>query len=401
MRYERHYIQYNDLVFDYYDMISEDDYTDKFKYDSESYTFRHGDYVAHKYPYMLADAGSVSLTITLEMKKIPCEYRPYYMDFAKSELSKQGKLWAVENNRIIWAYAFVDEISYIHEVRKNTAQMDVSFVIPEGIWHKADLQKTFLVPYSSCDFMECMDYQTLQPCDFGNCCVCESEGEVILDDSTVIGRAIVGTSRIGQLMDDSDRIGTAIIGYSKIGGNKEIIYYNGRDDKECDCCDCGLDKDMALCYHTGEMQSLYSCHNDYKIVYDCVAAEKLFDHGEEHMGQKLCACNGIIRGQFYSDTSIPTQGVKITIHGTLHDPMIVINDNANIIRGDFENLVIYPDGSVYSGKCKDCLVSASSWDVPSNMDYGWTVYPGNNRIVIYGGSCCGAICVYIEIDSLA
>lgn len=378
MRYERHYIQYNDLVFDYYDMISEDDYTDKYKYDSESYTFRHGDYVAHKYPYMLADAGSVSLTITLEMKKIPCEYRPYYMDFAKSELSKQGKLWAVENNRIIWAYAFVDEISYIHEVRKNTAQMDVSFVIPEGIWHKADLQKTFLVPYSPCDFMDCMGYKTLQPCREGDCCGCKTEG----------------TITIGY-----DYVGTAKTGTSKVGGGGETITYPREETCEC-CCD-ELEQDMALCYHLREMQDFYSCHNNYRIVYSCATAEKFFDHGEEHMGQKLCACDGVIAGHFYSDTNIPTQGVKIVIHGKLHDPMIVINDNANIIRGDYDGLTIYPDGSVYTGDCGGCLVSASKWDVPSGMDYGWTVYPGENRLVIYGGSCCGAICAYIEIDSLA
>lgn len=351
MRYERHYIQYNDLVFDYYDMISEDDYSVSYKYDSESYSFRHGDYVAHKQRGLLAEAGSVSLTITLEMKKIPCEERPYFTDFAISQLNEQGKLWAVQNNRIIWAYAFVDEIEYIHEVRKNTMQMDVSFVIPEGVWHKADYQKTFLVPYSPCDFMDCYDYHDIQPCQTGDCCDCSDAPQ-----------------------------------------------------EECECCDC-VDKDMALCYHTDEMQDFYGCHSNYRIVYSCVAGKKYFGDilSNEHMGQKFCSCTGTIAGRLYSDTNIPTQGIKITLHGHMKDPMIEINGNMNIIQGEYDDkLIIYPDGSVYTqdDSCTECILGVDVWEIPEGNDYGWTVYPGNNQLIIHPGACCGMVCAYIEVDSL-
>ena len=361
MKYERHYIQYNDLVFDYYDMISEDDDTTKYKYDSASYTFRNGDYVAHKQRGMLADAGNVSLTITLEMKKIPCDMRPYYTDFAISQLNEQGKLWAVQNNRIIWAYAFVDEINIIARPPKNTFQVDVDFVIPEGVWHKADYQKTFLVPYSSCDFLDCYGYHDIQPCKETNCCNCDT---------------------------------------------------NEREEN-CDCCEC-LEKDMALCYHMDEMQDFYSCHNDYRIVYSCSYADKFFGdvYSEEHMGQKFCSCTNVIAGRLYSDTNLPTHGVTITINGHAKNPIIEINGNRNLIHGNYpDGLVIYPDGSVYSHPgCMQCLKSVvlqddddndiDLWVIPKGMEYGWTIYPGYNRIVIDTGVCCGTVCAYIEVDSL-
>lgn len=49
MIYKRHYIQYNDLVFDEVDMVDEDDYSVSFKTFDSEYGFTHGSYAPYKH----------------------------------------------------------------------------------------------------------------------------------------------------------------------------------------------------------------------------------------------------------------------------------------------------------------------------------------------------------------
>lgn len=354
MIYKRHYIQYNDLVFDDYDLISEDDATTSFKVSSTDYSYAHGAYLPFKSEYGLVNASRASLTIVLRMKSLPCEYRPFYRRFAVSQLARHGRLWAVQDNTLVWAYATPNNISESQASRKDTVELDVDFVIPEGVWHKADKQRTFLVPWDKCDFMECYDFKEVEPCFSGDCCHC----------------------------DDTE---TA---------------------EDCLCCECDISKDMALCYHTDEIQKFYDCRGaGYKVIYDCTLAEKYFGdfYGKEHLGQKFCSKNGIIAGLLYSDTDIDTTGVKITLHGPVKDPYVEINGNGNIISGEYTGvLTINPDGSVTVGNdCTTCdPLSVSNWVIPEEMNYGWVIHPGNNRIVIETGECCEMTCAYIEVDSL-
>lgn len=360
--YKRHYIQYNDLVFEGYDMIEEDDSTVSFKDNPSAYTFRHGSYSPQKTRGMLAEARSVSMTLTFNLKRIPCQYRDYYMRYVLGQLSEQGKLWAVQNNSLVWAYAYLKEYTELTESRYNTIQIDVEFYLPEGVFHKADKLKTFILPYDICDFVECLNLKSVDPCksfSFTDCCNCMADTK-------------------------------------------------GKKDS-CDCCDCSdLTKEMALCYFD-DYQAFYDpCRTRYKVVYDCSAAHKLFFssyYGQTYMGQKFCADCKSIAGILYSDTDIVTGGVKITLHGDMHDPYIEINGNGNIIKGDFEDgaLEIHPDGTVYyiPDGCVRCdPLPVNKWVVPKGMYYGWRVHSGNNRVVIESGSCCGTVCAYIEVDAL-
>ena len=105
MIYKRRYLQFNDLVLDSYDMLSESPHSVEFKGDTEEYGFGHGSYDPWKRDYLFVREQEVSLSITLRMLKLPCDVRPFYKQFAVKEISKPGKLWAIVNNEIMWAYA--------------------------------------------------------------------------------------------------------------------------------------------------------------------------------------------------------------------------------------------------------------------------------------------------------
>lgn len=360
MRYDRRYVQFNDLVFDHVDMISADDLTVSFKRNDTPYTFKHGSYVPHRNRWVLAEASNFSMTITLNMKKLPCEIRKYYADFVRTQLAQVGRLWAVSNNKLIWAWAELQSFGEAQNVKKGTIEYDVDVYLPEGIWHKADGKKTFLHPWDVCDFLLCYGYQDIDTCD---CC-------------------------------------------STCGDTK---------DAGCLCCECnGLTEDMALCHHLDDLQSYYSCEAEFRIVYDCEAAERFNDSISNYLGQKFCTETGLISGLLYSNTDLESDYVKIRIHGHVVDPEITINGNTNIITGEYDNLLINPDGSVqYWYDCDECktiyTAEVGAWVVPreDGMTYGWKIKPGNNSIRIDTGyccdctdDCCHATCAYIETDPI-
>lgn len=357
MRYEKRYVQFNDLVFDHVDMISADDLTISFKRHDTPYTFKHGSYVPHHSRWVLAEAGKFSMTITLNMRKLPCEARPFYADFVRTQLAQVGRLWAVSNNKLIWAWAELDSFGEAHNDKKHIIEYDVDVYLPEGIWHKADPKKTFLHPWDVCDFMECYGYK-----DMDNCDCCTTCGDV--------------------------------------------------KDAACLCCDCNnLSEDMALCHHQDELQGYYSCHTNFRIVYDCEAAERFNSTISNYLGQKICSDTGLISGLLYSNTDLESDYVKIRIHGHVVNPRITINGNSNDIMGEYNNLLINPDGSVeyWEDGCEHqhTLADVGVWSVPRDegMTYGWKIHPGNNSIMIETGACCtddccAIVCAYIETDPI-
>lgn len=362
MRYERKYIQYNDLVFDGYGMLGEYDASSvSFKVTTHARSFGNGSYAPFKSPNAFVEESSVSLTLWLKEKKLPCDVRPFYRSFVIEQLSKHGKLWAVQDNTLVWAYATVQSYSEMVEHANGKLGIDVDFLLYEGVWHKADKQKTFLHPYDLCTFMECFDYKEYQPCRdaevYNECCDCLVE----------IPRP--------------------------------------ENDRYCCDCDCNqVTKDMALCYHLEDLQDVYKeCSNaGFRVVYDCEAAERFFNI----LGQGICTSNchnGVLAGRIYSETDIPTTGVTVTLVGKMHNPYIEINENGNWIAGDYDGtLRIESNGDVYfENGCKcDEPLPPDVWQKPVGMNYGWTVLPRYNRVIVNLGACCGKACAYFNIDNL-
>lgn len=362
MFYEKRYLQFNNLVFDGYDMISDYDESISYKGRSEAYSYGHGSYFPLKSDYMFIEERGVSMTLTLKTKKVPCEYREYYVRFAEQELQRPGRLWAIKNNEILWAYAIPRNIRPVNSMKQNEVVWNIDFAIPSGVWHKADKKKTFVLPYDVCTFMECKGYKTINPCEDAN-----STGDCCLDCQV----------------------------------NKALEQANY--DERCFCCCVDtICPDMALCYHLDELQGFYTCDIPFQLVYDCQKAEQF--NGGKPLGQQICTkdgCSNIIAGRFYSETDIPTHDAQITIVGVMKNPAITINGNMNVIKGEYERLQINADGSVYEiTECCENLISANNWSIPKGMDYGWEIYPQENSIIVDLGACCGRSCVYVNADSI-
>lgn len=370
MYYDKRYLQFNDLVFDGYDMISEYDESLQYKGSSTPYVYGHGSYRPLKSKSLYVSERQVNMTITLKLKKIPCDQRGYYVQFAEQELGKPGILWAIKNNEIIWAMAAVNNIRPVHNGKQYEMVYDVEFVIPGGVWHKADKQRTFVLPYDVCSLMDCKGFQDYDPCRSINADCC-------------------GSCIEEQLLES----------------RKE----------RCDCCCEDLTPDMALCYHLHDLQAFYGCETPFQLVYDCESAGKF--NQEKAFGQKLCVTDmcdsAVISGRFYANTDIETDGVTLTLVGDYKNPWIKINGNINVIRGEYSGkLIIYPNGDVYyqaNECCEPELLpllgddDSPRWVVPQGEDYGWMIQPGQNSIVIYTNACCsqsGRACVYIDVDNI-
>ena len=362
MIYEKKYIQFNDFVFGLYDIVNGDDEPIQYKGSSTAYSYTHGSYRPLKNSYLYVSEKQVNMTITLNTKKLPCEQRLHYVKFFEQELGRPGRLWAIKNNELIWAFAAVNNIRPVKNHKQWQVVYDIEFVIPDGIWHKADKLKTFLMPYDPCLFMDdCKGFKDIDPCE---------KFKVMNEDCCL--SCIEKTSQKAK-----------------------------KEDCSC-CCDERVCNTDALCFHTDELQKFYGCDVPYRMVYDCAKGEEFF--GDPYLGQKLCkarSCDGIIAGRLYSETDIPTEGVDIIITGRVKDVEIEINDNVNVIKGEYDGLRVTPSGDVYTKtECCETLLDPSVWSVPKGMNYGWTVNPRNNRIIIRTNTCCDRNCVYISDDAI-
>lgn len=360
MVYNKKFIQFNDLVFDTVSNMQSAAYTASAKTFASAYSFRHGDYMPFKNTHVLLNSSTVSMTLIFDLKMINCEERPLYIDFIREQLARHGKLWAVQNNTLLWAYATMTNYREDTNLFKDRYIVDVNFVLYEGVWHKADWLRTFLVPYDYCTFTECFAFPTYDPCT-SNCCNC-------------VQNALT----------------------------------------PCNCeCDC-VKKEDALCYNKDIIPSLYDCDTGYRVIYSCTAAEKYFGDflDDAHLGQKLCSSptdcpgwndSGLASGQFISRTDIPTENIRIRLHGEFKNLRIVINDNENVFKGELSGVVdIRPNGEVYNyelGCVCDEPLSVDTWAIPTGMDYGWQVRQGANRVLIDAGTCC-PFCAWIESDDI-
>lgn len=367
MIFDKRYLQFNNLVFDGYDMIRQSDETITHKLSSTAYSYGHGSYMPFKDSCLYIQEGSVSMTLELWLKKVPCDMREFYARFAEQELSRSGRLWAIKNNEIIWAWAAVKSIHQLHNYEPDKVEWDVEFTIPEGVWHKADKQRTFVLPYDPCLLMDCKGFQKYDPCVSslgGGCCEACQENK----------------------------------------------WWQDMADRCFCCCVDEITADMALCYHTRELQAFYGCETPFQLAYSCSHAEKF--NTNPYIGQKICAediCDSnIIAGRFYSDSDLETNNITIAIVGKVQNPTIEVNGNMNIIKGEYNGeLVIEPSGDVlYRPKDNECcdleLLDPSVWEIPSGNTYGWTVRPQTNSIIINANACCGggSLCVYIDHDPI-
>lgn len=347
------YVQFNELVIDSAEVLASASLKQGAKTETQEYSYGHGSYVAFQKPQLFMTEGDLSLTLNINYQQFHHEDKRFIRDFIKLNLLKPGMLWAIEDNKLLWSWAYVTDFSEEYAKYKGYLSIDVSFKIWEGVWHITNPKKTFLVPYSACNILDCEDFR--DPIECTSCCVSCPPDQVLCNSCL---------------------------------------------------CDCGdLTKESSLCVMGYDsLKKFMECGESYKIVYDCIKAEQLF--GDELINNKICKedyCIEVIAGRFYSNTIIDTDLVTIKLDGKFQDPEIAINGKKMTIKGDYEGILTVDSScNIYftsDGCCSSEAVDLDNLVIGEGEDLGYTVHHGMNRFTVTG-ACCKMACAFIDVDEL-
>ncbi len=111
------YVQFNDLVIDSAEEISSASLKQDTKTATQEYSYGHGSYVAFQKNQQFLTEGDLSLTLNFNYEHFHDEDRRFLRDYFNLNLLKPGRLWAIQDNKLIWAWAYVTGFS---EDYKNT-----------------------------------------------------------------------------------------------------------------------------------------------------------------------------------------------------------------------------------------------------------------------------------------
>lgn len=345
----REIVQFNNLIVDSSDFLSVGEFSSDTKTPDHEYSFGHGSYVDLKRKQQFVSAQEFDSTLHIYYKNYPLDQRVYLKDYIKKQLIEFGRIWAIEDNKLLWAYAYVTNVSEAYESFKGYLSINVSFFIPEGVWHIADSRRTFIKEYDSCDIFACEDYRDVyEDCD---CCVdCRTKSH---------------------------------------------------DNCENCLCDCFEESD-AICNQKDFIHRFKNCGKSLKITYDCTQAEKLF--GDKSWGQKICKqdiCFSTVAGRFYSPTLLDTSGI-VMIEGSYNDPIVTINDISITIKGTYDGVLkIDPNGDVWyrSDTCCDFELIDMENVIFKDGKLAFQIHQGMNRLIVEN-SCCNSACAYVRADNI-
>ena len=350
----KRYVQFNDLVIDSADMLTSASYKQDTKTETEEYSYGHGSYYRLPRPMQFLTEAELSITLHIDYRRVPREQRKFLKSFINMQLLKGGKIWAIQDNQLLWANAFVSSFGEEYTHYKGFYSVDVDFVLPDGIWHIADRQSTYLVPYDSCNFLDEYDFREQE-----NCADC-------------------GCNNCGIAEPNNDM-----------------------------CWDACLEKENSLCSIYGNngngIENIYTifqnCGISYKIVYDCESAKRLFNG---NLGVKLSkedVCKSVIAGRVYSRTILDSDNVEITLTGHWQNPTIQINDTTMTIDGEYDGtLKIHADGTVEYADKDCCKYEYVDLDNVHMDDYSFTIHHGENKVIVDGGCSCSSGSIYIKAE---
>lgn len=347
-------LQFRDLVFDSEDDFESISYSVSTKTETTDLAYQNGVYLPLQSETQLLDEGDLSVSATFDLKLYHKNDRHFIKDWVKLNCIKVGRLWAIQDKHILWAWAYITDFTETYEKYKGTFSMDLDFKLPEGVWHIANPYRTFLLPYDSCNIFDCVDMRDDETsCD--KCCVSCSEGET-------------------QVCEDC-------------------------------ICDCDIERSDSLCAmdRNKMVDELLKCGHSLKFVYDCNKAKEIF--GDNSLGYKFTKtayCKKVIAGRFYSNTILDTTNVDVILDGKFQDPTVDINGVKITLKGDYEGRIhIYSDGTA-TLQCNGCSTEEEI-DI-SNFEYedeiNWTVHHGNNRVIVTGVCGCGPDVAYVFVDEV-
>lgn len=346
MSHSRQYLQFNDLVFDSTEMFAPEAEKTTTKVETQKFSYGNGSYAFFRNPQLFVEEKSLSGTINISFSRFEKGDRHHVKDFIRLNLIQPGKLWAMEDGRILWANAYLTDYSEPYEKYRDTLSVDVDFKLYEGFWHIADKTKTFALPYNICTALDCYDFTDIDDCT--DCCVaCATQ--------------------------------TA---------------------NPCCVCDCDeLSEETSLC--NAMPDGWQECGSSYKLIYDCMAGERIY--GRKSWGRKVCKqepCYSTIAGRFYSRTVLATEHVEVILDGKFHDPTIRINDTEMTVLGDYEGLLrVTESGEMFFAESECCEWEQLDFSNLETEDLGWSVHNGFNKLLV-SGACCEEACAWVNIDEI-
>lgn len=336
----REYLQFNNLVFN--GAVNGDEFGDlSFKTQSEDYMYAHGTYLTTPCGENFASPRSVSLDIMFNTRDVDCTMRKHFRNFIISEIRLKGKLWAIENGELLWAYAETTAYNENYDVSDIYYSITVDFNLTEGIWHKADPLKTYLVPYNLCDYLDVLGYR-----EINECCGCFTDTK-----------------------------------------NK--------------CCTCDeITEDMALCGY----EFVDNCKQDIQIVEDELLACEFFgDRFYGYCLESMPDGISTISENVYAKTDLNTLG-EITIIGKMLDPIITVNGTTIQITTGKEldgRLTIKSNLECeFLGLECDCITIPASDIIRVKGKYGFVFEPRKNYISVDRNTGDGKAYVYIKTDNI-
>lgn len=357
----RRYIQFNDLVFDGTESVqvnTSESYAAKL--DEMSYTFKSGSYVPVRKDGLIYESTEVGLVLHIPTLRWSAKQIKAHQNFILTQLTRPGKLWAIDpGGELIWAHAIPKTLEPASDWSIGYGghiNIQVTFLLYEAVWHKADPARTFLVDYEMCDFV------------------------------TVLGSCFQNVACPNAC---------------------ELV------TPECDSCHGDIEYDFyhALCCLQDDiMHEFYNlCKSKWRIVWNCEAGYELF--GADYMlGTPFCQqvlpdCElKVLVASFFSDSVLLTRDITITLVGDFKDPIIYVNNRKLSLAGEWKGytMINLSKGLVYNATSaaklhiEDCREEFRLRDVEVCNDDLYFTY-GYNEITVEGVTSYKA-CVVISHD---
>ncbi|AXH73403.1 MAG: hypothetical protein [Caudoviricetes sp.] len=330
-------VQFNELVFNHtVFVVDQPEIITDFRISKSPLVYNHGDYSPERNTTRKVNSKSFTINLQVDKNKFNCEDKYLIQQFVQANLYKIGRLWAIQDDILLWAIAKTESISEGLEEKLGYLTYTVTFYLPQGIWYIADNTSTFLEDYEQCEVLECFETLERKLCE---CCWCN--------------------------------IGLA--------PEKRCVKCNGI--KLCEINKNEISKEIG------------NCGNNKKINYSCDCQEPN-DLSFSEYGVKTAL------SEFNSNTLYETDDIVIEICGGFKNLVIEFNGEKSRIDGEYAGTTLISNGTVknncdyidiskFHGQCsRDCSPENDCKSSPfslkqknsSSSIVRWTVKTGKNVI---------------------
>lgn len=163
-------VQFNELVFNHTAFVdTQPEIVTEFKNSRQTFANSHGDYAPERLGPRKVNSKQFDVTFMIDKRKFSCEDREIIEQFVLDNFYTVGRLWAIQGDVLLWALAKAVSVSEGYQEKTGYLSYNVSFYLPEGIWHIADPTATYFNEYHQCDVTQCYDALERPLCD---CCLC-------------------------------------------------------------------------------------------------------------------------------------------------------------------------------------------------------------------------------------